>query len=88
MIGRIASHLRSFLPGPGGDDPDGEADAEGGDGGADSIWDAIPSWQYGGLHVHQGGFSRAEQEEAIEELRRQAAEIEEDPSPEDGPYRG
>lgn len=38
-----------------------------------NVWDAIPSWQYDGRHVESGGFTRAEQEEAIEEINETAA---------------
>ena len=41
---------------------------------ADDVWDAIPKWQYDGRHVESGGFTRAEQEEAIEEIDERASE--------------
>jgi len=34
----------------------------------DSVWGAIPGWQYAGRHAESGGIARAEQERALEEL--------------------
>ncbi|WP_207591265.1 hypothetical protein [Halomontanus rarus] len=70
---------------------DGEAagtgvDAEGdGDGTEDtapnSVWNAIPPWQYGGRHAESGGLTRDEQEQALAEIRTQAAELERESDP-------
>lgn len=38
------------------------------------VWAAIPDWQYEGRHVESGGLSRADQEEAIEEVADRADE--------------
>jgi len=34
----------------------------------DSVWDAIPRWQYDGRHAESGGIARGEQEKALREL--------------------
>jgi hypothetical protein len=47
-----------------------------GDAGSGSIWDLIPAWQYDGRHVESGGQTRDEQERALEDVQRQAEEIE------------
>ncbi|MFW6321964.1 MAG: hypothetical protein ACOC0Z_08935 [Halohasta sp.] len=52
----------------------------GGDGASDtdseseSIWNAIPSWQYDGRHVESGGLTRGEQEQALQEISEDAAQ--------------
>ena len=51
---------------------DGDADAVE----SNSVWDLIPSWQYDGRHVESGGVTRDEQERALRDIQRQAAEIE------------
>lgn len=38
----------------------------------DSVWNAIPSWQYDGRHVESGGLARGEQEQALEEINDEA----------------
>ncbi|SFR33381.1 hypothetical protein [Halogeometricum limi] len=38
----------------------------------DSVWDAIPRWQYDGRHVESGGLTRSEQEDALADVQRQA----------------
>lgn len=43
---------------------------------ADDVWNAIPSWDYGGRHAESGGLSRDEQERAIEDVHDQAAALE------------
>ena len=43
-----------------------ETDASG------SVWEFVPSWQYGGRHVESGGLTRDEQEQALREIREQA----------------
>ena len=45
-------------------------DADGTDG---TVWEAIPSWQYGGQHVESGGLAREEQETALAEIEEEAA---------------
>lgn len=40
------------------------------------VWDLIPSRDYDGKYVESGGHSRGEQERALEDIQRQAAEIE------------
>jgi len=40
-----------------------------------TVWDAIPSWQYGGRHAESGGFSRDQQERALGEIRERADEL-------------
>ncbi|SDK35386.1 hypothetical protein [Natronorubrum texcoconense] len=57
-----------------GDDEDGNTD----DGESD-VWDAIPSWQYEGRHVESGGLARGEQEQALQDIQRQADELSEEP---------
>ena len=44
------------------------------DGEPHDVWDAIPSWQYTGRHVESGGLARDEQERAVADVERQAAE--------------
>ena len=44
------------------------------DGESHDVWDAIPAWQYTGRHVESGGLARDEQERAVAEVERQAAE--------------
>ena len=44
------------------------------DGGTESSWNAIPSWQYDGRHAESGGLTRGEQEQALEEIHDDAAE--------------
>lgn len=46
------------------------------EGDASTVWDAIPSWQYDGRHVESGGLARDEQEQALDEIRETAAEME------------
>ncbi|ELZ30989.1 hypothetical protein C474_11021 [Halogeometricum pallidum JCM 14848] len=41
----------------------------------DSVWNVIPRWQYDGLHVESGGIARGEQEKALDDIERQADEI-------------
>lgn len=50
-------------------------DADGTEG---TVWEAIPSWQYGGRHVESGGLAREEQETALAEIEEQAARREHD----------
>lgn len=38
----------------------------------DSVWDAIPGWQYDGRHVESGGLARGEQEQALREIQERA----------------
>jgi hypothetical protein len=44
--------------------------------GGDLVWNLIPSRQYGGRHAESGGIARAEQEEALEEVREQTEAME------------
>ncbi|AXR76461.1 hypothetical protein [Natrarchaeobaculum sulfurireducens] len=44
-----------------------------------SVWDAIPSWQYEGRHVESGGLARSEQEQALQDIQKQADELSNDP---------
>jgi len=39
-----------------------------------SVWEFVPSWQYGGRHVESGGLTRDEQERALREIDEQAAQ--------------
>jgi hypothetical protein len=53
-----------------------------GDSGSDddrdgTVWDVIPSRQYGGRHAESGGIARDEQERAIRDIERRAAAEEE-----------
>jgi hypothetical protein len=41
---------------------------ERGDG--ESVWDAIPGWQYDGRHVESGGLARGEQEKALRQMQQ------------------
>ena len=54
----------------GGSDPD--TDRGGGTDGEASVWDAVPSWQYGGRHAESGGIAREEQERALRDLDERA----------------
>jgi hypothetical protein len=38
----------------------------------DSVWNAIPGWQYDGRHVESGGLTRGEQEQALQEIQQRA----------------
>lgn len=38
----------------------------------ESVWDAIPEWQYEGRHVESGGLARGEQEQALREIQDRA----------------
>ncbi|EJN61000.1 hypothetical protein [Halogranum rubrum] len=38
----------------------------------ESVWDAIPGWQYDGRHVESGGLARGEQEKALRQLQQRA----------------
>lgn len=69
MLSRLIAWLRSRGTSEDGDGDDADADADG------TVWDAIPSWQYTGLHVESGGFTRDEQERALGDVRRQADEV-------------
>ncbi|UPV99799.1 hypothetical protein M0R88_14920 [Halorussus gelatinilyticus] len=62
MFARLLGWLRSR-----GSSGDGSTDG--------TVWDAIPSWQYGGRHAESGGFSRDQQERALDEVRQQAEEL-------------
>jgi hypothetical protein len=44
-----------------------QSDADG-----ESVWDAIPEWQYEGRHVESGGLTRNEQEKALREVQDRA----------------
>lgn len=46
--------------------------AAGGDETGNSVWDAIPSWQYDGRHAESGGLARSEQEQSLREIQRKA----------------
>ncbi|NHN58699.1 MULTISPECIES: hypothetical protein [Halorussus] len=75
MLSRLLARLRARFRTRAGDGRDRYGDDSGGDdSGADdgSVWDAIPSWQYTGLHVESGGFTRDEQERALGDVRRRA----------------
>ena len=69
MLSRLVAWLRSRGTSEDGGGDDGDADADG------TVWDAIPSWQYTGLHAESGGFTRDEQERALGDVRRQADEV-------------
>ena len=47
------------------------------DGRDGTVWDAIPSWQYGGRHAESGGIARDEQERALRDIEERAAAEEE-----------
>src|SRR6056297_248856 len=36
--------------------------------GSESVWNAIPSWQYDGRHAESGGLARGEHEQALQEI--------------------
>lgn len=42
--------------------------------GEGSVWDAIPSWQYGGRHAESGGIAHDAQERALADIEEQAEE--------------
>jgi hypothetical protein len=64
MVHRFVERLRAFLS------------ADRGEG--DSVWEAIPRWQYDGRHVESGGLTRGEQEAALADVERQAEQRETD----------
>jgi len=39
---------------------------------SESVWNAIPSWQYNGRHAESGGLARGEQEQALQEIHDDA----------------
>ncbi|MCU4925405.1 hypothetical protein OB905_05300 [Halobacteria archaeon AArc-dxtr1] len=78
LIVRISRNGESTQPEPATDRDQDRATADDPDADDTSVWDAIPSWQYGGRHVESGGLARGEQEQALEEIQEQAAEIERD----------
>jgi hypothetical protein len=43
---------------------------------SDSVWHAIPRWQYDGRHVESGGLTRDEQEQALQEMQEEASSLE------------
>ncbi|UPV73763.1 hypothetical protein M0R89_14600 [Halorussus limi] len=45
------------------------------DGDDGTVWDAIPSRQYGGRHAESGGVTREQQERALGEVQRRAEEL-------------
>ncbi len=49
------------------------------DEGSESVWDAIPSWQYTGRHAESGGLARDEQEAALADVDEQARHREQSP---------
>ena len=63
------SSLRALLDRlwPFGGSDTGTDRGDGADGDA-SVWDAVPSWQYGGRHAESGGIAREEQERALRDL--------------------
>ena len=71
----VAAVLFVRRAGTAGGDPD-ERDAEDTD---SNVWDAIPSWQYEGRHVESGGLARSEQEQALQDIQKQADELSDDP---------
>lgn len=62
---RLLERLRAFV----------SSDRDGGD----SVWDAIPGWQYDGRHVESGGLTRSEQEKALADVERRANEVDDRP---------
>lgn len=73
MIQRLISWIRPGRSGTGENDED-EGDSERSDDG--SVWDLIPSRQYGGRHVESGGLTRDEQESALDDINQQAQALE------------
>ncbi|MDS0297408.1 hypothetical protein NDI76_01465 [Halogeometricum sp. S1BR25-6] len=61
MALRLLERLRAFVSA----DRDGE----------NSVWDAIPRRQYDGRHAESGGIARGEQEKALNDVSRQADEM-------------
>jgi len=51
---------------------DGAADTD-----SESVWNAIPSWQYDGRHAESGGLARGEQEQALQEINDDAQRLDE-----------
>lgn len=49
-----------------------------GDDEPDSVWNAIPDWQYDGRHAESGGLARGEQEQALQEIHDEAEQRNED----------
>lgn len=60
--------------------PDAERPSTGDDERDNSVWNAIPSWQYEGRHVESGGLTRGEQERALRDIQEQAEELSDGPS--------
>ena len=44
---------------------------------SESVWNAIPSWQYDGRHAESGGLTRGEQEQALQEIHDDAQHYDE-----------
>ena len=44
---------------------------------SESVWNAIPNWQYDGRHAESGGLTRGEQEQALQEIHDDAQRHEE-----------
>lgn len=44
---------------------------------SESIWNAIPNWQYDGRHAESGGLTRGEQEQALQKIHDDAQRREE-----------
>ena len=45
--------------------------------GSESVWNAIPSWQYDGRHAESGGLARGEHEQALQEITDDAQRLNE-----------
>lgn len=61
-----AAYIRAQQSTEDTDQADGETEGH-------DVWDAIPSWQYDGRHVESGGFTRGEQEDAIDNVQETAS---------------
>ncbi|AXR80137.1 hypothetical protein [Natrarchaeobaculum sulfurireducens] len=73
VVAALLFARRTGTAGSGHDDDDTVEDED------SSVWDAIPSWQYEGRHVESGGLARSEQEQALQDIQKQADELSNDP---------
>ncbi|GAB3682044.1 hypothetical protein GCM10028857_07240 [Salinarchaeum chitinilyticum] len=81
MLRSLLGRLRGSASGEKSRIDDAEPTAESGADGPEAadtndVWDLIPSREYDGKYVESGGQARGEQERALRDIQRQAAEIE------------
>jgi hypothetical protein len=61
LLGRLLAWLRPGDRGGGSEN-----------GGSNSVWNLVPSWQYGGRYAESGGLARDSQEKALQEIQAEA----------------